>query len=104
VVRALELIRTKACEGLSAEQVLSEMKCSRRLAEIRFRQATGHSPLEEIQIRRLERACEMLSSTNNTIEAIAAMCGYSSAVFLQKLFRRHIGITPREWRAQNRPR
>jgi len=104
VVKALELIRTKACEGLSADQVLSEMKCSRRLAEMRFRQATGHSPLEEIQIRRLERACEMLSSTNNTIEAIAAMCGYSSAVFLQKLFRRHIGITPREWRAQNRPR
>ena len=102
VARVLELIRTKACEGLSAEQALAEMKCSRRLAEMRFRQATGHSPLEEIQARRLERACEMMASTDNTIESIATMCGYGSAVFLQKLFRRHMGVTPREWRAQNR--
>lgn len=104
VAKVLELIRTKACDGLGAEQALGEMKCSRRLAEMRFRQATGHSPLEEIQIRRLECACEMLSSTNHTVEAIAAMCGYGSAVFLQKLFRRHMGVTPREWRAQNRKR
>jgi LacI family transcriptional regulator len=104
VVRALELIRTKSCEGLSAEQVLSEMKCSRRLAEMRFRSATGHSPLEEIQTRRLERACELLASTDSSVEAVANMCGYGSAVFLQKLFQRHMGVTPREWRAQNRPR
>ena len=102
VAKVLELIRKKACEGLSAEQALGEMKCSRRLAEMRFRQATGHSPLEEIHARRLERACEMLSSTHHTIETIATMCGYGSAVFLQKLFRRHMGVTPREWRAQNR--
>jgi LacI family transcriptional regulator len=104
VVRALEQIRTKACEGLSAVQVLSEMKCSRRLAEMRFRQATGHSLLEEIQTHRLERACELLASTDSSVEAVANMCGYGSAVFLQKLFRRHMGVTPREWRAQNRPR
>lgn len=101
VSQVLETIRTKACEGLDAKQALSCMKCSRRLAEMRFRLATGHSPLEEIQSRRLERACELLASTDSSVEAVANMCGYGSAVFLQKLFRRRLGLTPSEWRARN---
>ncbi len=100
VARALETIRTRACEGISAEQVLSGMKCSRRLAEIRFRAATGSSPLEAIQSRRMERACELLATTKSNIDTIANMCGYGSAVFLQKLFHRALGTTPSKWRAR----
>lgn len=102
IAQALETIRTKACEGLSSKQVLSCMKCSRRLAEIHFRLATGQSPLEAIHARRFERACELLASSDSSIEAVANMCGYGSAVFLQKLFRRRTGLTPSEWRARNR--
>ena len=104
VSKALELIRKKACEGLDAKQALSCMKCSRRLAEKRFRLATGHSPLEEIQSRRIDRACELLASTDSSVEAVANMCGYGSAVFLQKLFRRRLGLTPSEWRTRNHTR
>jgi LacI family transcriptional regulator len=102
VTQAIEAIRTKACEKINVETALSGMNCSRRLAEMRFRLATGKSPLEAIHDRRLERACELLSVTNSSVEAIANMCGYGSAVFLQKLFRRHLGVTPSEWRTQNR--
>ena len=102
VAQAIEAIRTKACEKISVEKALAGMNCSRRLAEMRFRLATGKSPLEAIHDRRLERACELLSVTNSSVEAIANMCGYGSAVFLQKLFRRNLGVTPSEWRAQSR--
>ena len=64
--------------------------------------ATVRSPLEAIHVRRLEHACELLSATDSSVEAIANMCGYGSAVFLQKLFRRNLGVTPSEWRARNR--
>ena len=102
IAQALETIRTRACEGVSSRQVLSCMKCSRRLAEVHFRLATGQSPLEAIQARRFERACELLSASDSSIKAVANMCGYGSAVFLQKLFRRRTGLTPSEWRARNR--
>ena len=102
VAQAIEAIRTKACEKINVETALSGMNCSRRLAEMRFRLATGKSPLEAIHDRRLEHACELLSATDSSVEAIANMCGYGSAVFLQKLFRRRTGLTPSEWRARNR--
>ena len=102
VSKALEMIRVKACEGLRARDVLDGMNCSRRLAEMRFRSATGQSPLEAIQARRLECACEMLSATDRTVEAVANMCGYGSAAFLQRLFRRRFGTTPVEWRKRCR--
>ena len=102
VSATLETIRLHACDGLSPGEVLAAFGCSRRLAEMRFRKATGHSVLEEIHTRRLERACELLVGTNRTVEAIANMCGYGKAVFLQKLFKRQKGVTPSEWRRQNR--
>ncbi len=102
VAQALEKIRTTACEGLSSKQALSCMNCSRRLAEMRFRLATGQSALDAIHARRLERACELLAATDSSVEAIANMCGYGSAVFLQKLFRRNLGVTPSEWRLRSR--
>lgn len=101
VAQALEKIRTMACEGLSSKQALSCMNCSRRLAEMRFRLATGQSALEAIHARRLERACELLAATDSSVEAIANMCGYDSAVFLQKLFRRKLGVTPSAWRLRS---
>lgn len=102
VAKALELIRVKACEGLHARDVLGVMGCSRRLAEMRFRSATGQSPLEAIHARRLECACEMLAETDRTVEAVANMCGYGKAAFLQRLFRRRFGVTPVEWRKRSR--
>lgn len=102
VAQAIETIRTKACEKINVETALSGMNCSRRLAEMRFRLATGKSPLEAIHDRRLERACELLSVTDSSVEAVANMCGYGSAVFLQKLFRRRFDVTPSEWRKRNR--
>ena len=98
VAQALEKIRTMACEGLSSRQALSCMNGSRRLAEMHFRLATGQSVLEAIHARRLERACELLTTTDASVEAVANMCGYGSPVFLQKLFRRKLGVTPSAWR------
>lgn len=103
ISKALEMIRLRACDGLRARDVLNAMGCSRRLAEMRFRFATGQSPLEAIQARRLECACEMLSGTDRTVEAIANMCGYGNPAFLEKLFRRHFGMPPSEWRQTGHP-
>ena len=68
---AMELIRRRACEGISSSEVVAAFKCSRRMAEIRFRQATGKSVLDEIVAARMERAKALLSETVLPIPEIA---------------------------------
>jgi len=100
VAVALKLIRRNACDGLSAKDVIAEMGCSRRLAELRFREVTGHSILEEILSVRIERAKQLLRHSSKSVVEIAAACGYGSANALRKVFEPIVGKTPRNWRKE----
>ena len=60
ILKAMEMIRREACDGLTAVALAARFPGSRRLFEMRFREAMGHSPLDEILNVRLERAMELL--------------------------------------------
>ena len=88
VLAALDLIRREACNGLRARDVFVSFTCTRRMAEIRFRAATGKSPLEAIQEIRRAKAEELLKDPTRDRNAIANLCGYSSANALANFLRR----------------
>ncbi len=102
ILPVVELIRREACNGLTAREAMKGVKGSRRLFEMRFREAMGHSILDEILGVRLERACHLLSSTDTPIGAMAAFCGFKSDIALSKLFHRRFGMSLLAWRRQNR--
>ena len=87
VLAALDLIRREACNGLKAKDVAARFPCSRRMAEIRFRAATGKSPLEAIQEIRRAKALELLADPTRDRTAVANLCGYSSANALANFLR-----------------
>lgn len=64
----------------------------------RFQQATGMSPLEYVHTLRLEEAKQMLEAGDEPIEAIANEVGYEDAGFFGRLFKRHVGVTPAQYR------
>ncbi|MBP5542885.1 MAG: helix-turn-helix domain-containing protein [Kiritimatiellae bacterium] len=102
VHQALETIRRDASEGLTPEALIAQFPCSRRLFELRFREATGHSVLDEIRHVRLERACAMLSGGDAPVATVADMCGFGSYDSFHDLFRRQFGMAPSAYRALHR--
>lgn len=98
VTAALEFIRRRACEGISSGDVVNTFTCSRRMAELRFREALGRSILDEIHSERLKKAKEMLSNTSMGLAAIANFCGFKAAAALWKFFRKETGVSPTMWR------
>jgi len=99
IASTLEHIRQHACDGIGASDVIGMIGGSRRSAEMRFRKATGHSILEEIQAVRLAEVERLLSNPAMKIGFIAARTGYRSENFLTRLFKRETGLTPSQWRA-----
>ena len=95
---ACELIRLRACSGISSTDVLACYGRSRRDAECRFRAATGKSILEQIQDTRLERAKDLLLNTRLDLLSIALDCGYRSATAFSQFFRKKLMVSPRAWR------
>ncbi len=100
VTRALEWIRKNACRPIVAADVVAALGCSRRLADLRFRQATGHTILDEIHARRLELAMSLLKRSDVPIADIPERCGYQRGTHLGFLFKRATGMSMRQWRSQ----
>lgn len=102
VQEAVEVVRREACEGLTAAALAKRFRCSRPLFDRRFREAVGHSPLEEILHVRLEKVFTLLSRTDTPVGAIADFCGFRSNIALHSLFKKRTGMSMSEWRRRNR--
>ena len=101
VSAALERIWASDGVTLSPKDVLAGFSCSRRNAEIRFRQATGKAVLEEIVAARMSRAKTLLEGTTLSIPEIAAQCGYRYSTNFRDAFRAATGLNPLAWRKNN---
>lgn len=69
-----------------------------RTFQRRFQQATGLSPLAWVHTLRLEEAKQLLESTPLPVQAVAVEVGYEDASFFGRLFRRHVALTPAQYR------
>ena len=95
------MIRSKACTGLTSREVHRMFSCSRRSADERFRAATHLSILEAIHEERLSRMQELLLNPSQYLGAIANLCGYASQNAACKFFRIKTGMTMSAWRRRH---
>ena len=103
VRRALRLIRAKACDGLSADEVANATDLSRRSLDRQFAKLLGRSVHDEIVKTKLVAARRLLAETDLKLAAIAARCDFSHAAQFCNVFKKTFGITPTEHRRQCRP-
>lgn len=101
VVEALNLIRKQACTGLTAADAVKIFPCSRRMADIRFSKAVGHTILDEIQSVRLDRAKQLLMNPYQQLKTISDMCGFRHPNSLRKFFLKETGTTLGAWRKKH---
>jgi LacI family transcriptional regulator len=100
---ALRLIRSKACDGLTAEQVAEVTSLSRRSLERQFTRAIGRSLHDEIIRTKLIAARRLLADTDFKLAVIAARCGFAHSAQLCNVFKKTFGLTPTEHRRQCQP-
>ena len=98
VDEAREFIRRHCADGISSRDVAKLFPCSRRMAEMRFRAATGHPIGEEILDARMDLVKGYLSSSTINIDAIANLSGWKSSAVLRQYFKRKTGMSLSAWR------
>lgn len=65
---------------------------------VAFRQAFGTTPAQYVIAQRLRRVRWLLANSAQDITAIALETGFASHSHLTTAFRRHVGLTPRDFR------
>lgn len=67
-----------------------------------FRRATGLSPQEYYQRRRVQHACARLLNADRSITEVAQELGFADAAHFSRTFCKYAGLAPREYRAKYR--
>ena len=101
VLEAIDIIRREAADGLTPASLIARFPVSKSLFNLRFREAVGHSVLEEITHVRLEKAVTLLAQTKTAIGAIPGLCGFDCNRTLDAIFRARFGMGMRQWRKEN---
>ena len=81
---------------LSVEDLGTEIGLSRVQLYRKVKALTGHSPVELLRTARLQRARQMLLTTDKTIAEVAYDVGFSAPSYFTKCFRDEFGISPSE--------
>ena len=101
IMPALKMIRSRACDGITVEDVASVLERPRRTVEHWFRQATGKTIKETITAVRMERAKTLLGSKGLSMQELAKACGYSSDTALRIAFKVWHGVSLAETRRKS---
>ncbi len=92
--------------GLAADWKLATLAAACRLSAEHLRRVCrrelGRTPMEHVTYMRVQRAQELLMTTEEKLEAIAPRVGYHSAVVLSRAFLRCTGMTPSQYRHRGR--
>lgn len=64
-----------------------------------FRNGTGHSPLNYFNILKVQRACQLLETTNLKINQICVKVGIDDCYYFSRLFTKIVGISPKKYRS-----
>ncbi|MFT4007270.1 MAG: response regulator [Lacrimispora sp.] len=82
---------------LSLQEVCSKLAISVSYFSSAFKNYTGMTFVEALTKTRMEVAKELLKNTNMKTYEIAERCGYNDSNYFSSLFKKTVGITPREY-------
>lgn len=88
-------------EDLSLELLRQKFFMSGCYLSHQFKDVTGFTVTDYIQMTRVRNVQALLISTQIPITDAALRCGFSSFSQFNRVFRKHIGMAPSEYRKQN---
>lgn len=101
VRKAVTYIRVHLSDQLSLQQIASGIKVSPSYLSRIFNQETGESLSSFIARSRVEKAAELLTFTRMPVQSVAAYVGFSDLNYFSRCFKKQMGRTPTQYRADS---
>ena len=96
--RLLDYLRENLEQSHSIDELATRTSMSRRTFTRHFSNATGMTLVDWLVNERLQRTRELLETTSLSVERIAEMAGFQTAISLRQHFKKRFAVSPRDWR------
>lgn len=104
IKNVLDYIEKKYSEQISLQDMADYAHISKEYLCRIFRAMSDSSPIEYLNRYRIRQSTKLLINTNREISDISTSCGFNNSSYFNKLFLRHIGCTPTEYRKNHTQR
>ncbi len=94
----LDFVDANFCSDISSETIAERFGYVESYFCRRFKEITGISPMQYIQILRLEKALKLIKEGKMKINEVASECGFSEQGYFARCFKKRYGISPSKYK------
>ncbi|WP_299775132.1 AraC family transcriptional regulator [uncultured Pseudoteredinibacter sp.] len=84
--------------NFSLDELAKHMRRSKFHFSKVFKELTGQSPMQYFIALKMQHACRLLDSSDQSVKRISASLGYEDAYYFSRLFKKQIGLSPSQYR------
>ncbi|HEX8097435.1 MAG TPA: AraC family transcriptional regulator [Pyrinomonadaceae bacterium] len=100
--RAREILHARFAENLKLKEIADSVEVHPVHLAREFRKHYRSTVGEYVRRLRVEHACRELAAGDASVSSIAAATGFADQSHLTRIFKRHTGMTPAEFRRRSR--
>ena len=101
IQKALLYIDMNLASPISTRDIARDQFLAPNYLSTRFKQEVGISISDYLLERRVRLSCQLLSTTQLSVQEIASKTGMGDASYFSKQFKRITGVAPLRYRKQN---
>lgn len=98
IKKVVELMHSDVSKSWTLESLAKYAGLSRAGFALKFKKLMGDTPLHYLTMLRVQRAIDLLTTTNDNIESVALNVGYQDAFGFSKAFKKITGLPPKKYK------
>jgi YesN/AraC family two-component response regulator len=96
--KAINFIDFNYAEQITLDKIAESVSFNYAYLSSQFKKETGSTVIDYINMKRIQKAVTLLSTTTLSIGEIAEKCGFVDDTYFTRVFKKKQGVSPREYR------
>lgn len=102
ILKIMHYINNNVTENITLDDISQKFYIAKSTLNYNFKHYVSCTPIEYLLTLRLDMAKRLLLETDKSIEKISEECGFSSSNYFGTIFKKHLGISPKSYRKNER--
>lgn len=100
VENIINLMLARLTESCTLDELAAEAHMARTTFSRHFREKTGYPPIDYYLRLKIQKACELLETTDMQIAEVSHFLGYTDSHYFSRLFKKYMAVAPSHYRSR----